>query len=242
MSASSRTNTRFLTFENAAPFMLILLAVIIGGFWQAYFSQMLPSGDFTRISFWTHLHLSLAASWMLLLIIQPILIRRKKVQLHRKIGRLSYVLMPFLMLSVLCIFRSRHEASEPMLGMAFFIGCKDLCVLGVMFFCAVKFRYVPQIHARAMIATGIAFIEPALVRLLMFALPRFAAYNYLLTVLIIHAIILTLIVLERKQTRGRWVFPSLWGMYIVLHFVVLTGARFAVMDDIARYVVSVPLP
>lgn len=240
-NAPKRVQSRSLKFENAAPFMGLLLAVIIGGFWQAYFSRMLPNGDFVRISWWTHFHLSLAAAWMLLLIMQPILIRKKQFVWHRRIGRISYVLMPLLMISVLLLFHSRHRAGEPTLNLDFFVGCKDLIVLAVAFFCAVKFRHTAYIHARAMIATGIAFIEPALIRLLMFALPNLASINYLLTVLIIHTILLSLMVLERKQQRGRWVFPLIWGIYVVLHAIALSGVRIGVVGRFATWFVSLPL-
>ncbi|MEH6514921.1 hypothetical protein [Maribacter arcticus] len=56
------------------------------------------------------------------------------------------------------------------LGASLWLQLKDLVIIGVMFTIAMVNRRNMQIHARAMIATGIVFIEPTLVRFIILTL------------------------------------------------------------------------
>lgn len=56
------------------------------------------------------------------------------------------------------------------LGASLWLQLKDLVIIGVMFTIAMVNRRNMQIHARAMIATGIVFIEPTLGRFIILTL------------------------------------------------------------------------
>src|SRR6476659_1019716 len=75
-----------LTFLGSAPYFAGLFIVAVVAFWPTYLSRV------ARASGYTHLHALTAASWMLLLVAQPLAIRTRRMALHRALGRASYVI------------------------------------------------------------------------------------------------------------------------------------------------------
>jgi len=80
--------------------IVLILLITITGFFKPYFGKF-PSFD--SVPLVTHLHLTAFLSWFVILIWQPILIRQKKFETHRKIGRLTYILMPLLVVTIIGI-------------------------------------------------------------------------------------------------------------------------------------------
>ena len=228
-------------FEKSAIFYVPLIIFIIGGFWRGYFSKFFNWGQFSKITFYTHFHFLMVGLWVALLIIQPILIRRKKLSIHKKLGRLSYVLMPLIFISVLLLFHSRHKPNDEYVDLDFFIPIKDLIIMGVAYFIAIKYRKRFDIHARAMIATGIPFIEPALSRLMFHSFPTFGLTNYLITCGVIHSLLIALIILERKQKSARWVFPLIWSIYLIIHSIAIFNIHVLGLKSLANWFLSLPL-
>jgi hypothetical protein len=186
----------------------------------------------------------MATSWIVLLIVQPILVRKKKLSIHRQVGKLSFIILPLFFVSVILLKHSLigGEVTEG-LGAGLWLQLKDLVIIGTMFTIAMVNKKTMQIHARAMIATGIVFIEPTLGRFIMLTvLPEPDFFLGLgITVSIMYALIISLIILERKQTKGRWVFPLLLAMYVVFHILIFFEISFPLWDAIAAWFVQLPI-
>ncbi len=230
---------RKIRFERSAIFLVPLILFIIGGFWRSYFSKLFAAGA-NPISFYTHFHFLMVAGWVSLLVIQPILIRQKKAVMHRRLGKVSYFLMPLVIVSVFLMFHSRHKPNEPFLDFAFFNLIKDVIVLAVMYGIAVRYRHKAEVHARAMIATAVPFIEPALVRLMAWHFPELGKINFIATIVFVHLVLITLIIIERKQQSGRWVFPLVWGWYLVTHPLLIAGIHIPGLTHLADWFVRMP--
>jgi hypothetical protein len=91
-------------YKNIGLFIIILLAFVILGFYNSYYG-LIPS--FKGVSGAMHIHGTMMLSWFLLLIIQPILIRQNKFELHKKLGKISYVLAPLVVLSILLVSKAQ---------------------------------------------------------------------------------------------------------------------------------------
>lgn len=79
--------------------IFVAIAVIsVSGFYNTYFA-LFPT--FQGLHALTHIHLAAFLSWFVLLVWQPVLIRQKKYELHRKVGRLSYFLAPLMFITIL---------------------------------------------------------------------------------------------------------------------------------------------
>ncbi|MFK7936541.1 MAG: hypothetical protein AB8G22_23705, partial [Saprospiraceae bacterium] len=185
-----------LDFEKSGYFFIGLLVLVVLGFWPSYFSKFFDgTADF---NFYFHFHAVTATLWLILLIMQPIFIRKKKLRLHRLFGKFSYVLVPLIFISVMLLAHNRITDNPEELGINLWIPFKDLFILGVAYFIAIKYRHSVQIHARGMIAAGIVLIEPALVRFILYIFfpdAGFAPEGYLVTLIIIYSLFISLILI-----------------------------------------------
>ena len=74
------------SYRNLVFFFFGIAVVIFIGFFKTYFG-LFPS--FAGVKTFHHFHASLLLLWLLLLIVQPMLIKYKRFELHRWLGRFS---------------------------------------------------------------------------------------------------------------------------------------------------------
>ncbi|MDE3236445.1 MAG: hypothetical protein KGO81_10860 [Bacteroidota bacterium] len=122
--------------------------------------------------------------WIVMLIVQPFLIKYKKLPQHRLIGRLSYFLVPLVLLSAFLVIRLEyytrindfrlqianglsHISESEILkqscnnpnGLFFFLFFALFYVLGIIN------RHKSSVHARYMLATGLTLLAPTFDRI-----------------------------------------------------------------------------
>ncbi len=90
--------------RNIVWFFSLLLLTSFLGFYPTY---LVKAPTFEGFKTAHHFHGLMALLWILLLIVQPLLIRLKKNALHKQVGKLSYVIMPLLMRSCFDCKRKR---------------------------------------------------------------------------------------------------------------------------------------
>ncbi len=229
-------------FEKSGYYFIGLVAMVFLGFWPTYFSKFYDGT--ANFNFYFHFHALMMSLWILSLITQPILIRKKKLSIHRLIGKLSYVLMPLLFTSVILLKHYRiggHVTDD--LGARLWLQTKDLVIIGIMYCIAIRYRHNVQIHARAMIATGIVFIEPALARFLINSVfpKEYSMQAFLITIVLVYALLISLMIIERKQKTGRWIFPLVLILYIIFHSLYLFKISTPAWDAFAKWFVELPL-
>lgn len=233
---------RSLQFENSGYYFLGLFALVIAGFWPSYFAKFFDgTAEFT---FYLHFHATLAMLWVFMLIAQPILIRQKKFALHKKIGKLSYILVPLIFISIILLAHSTLRGPKENVGLELWVPFKDLLIFAVGYGIAIKYRSTMAIHARGMIVAGIVLIEPALVRLILYVFfpdADFAPEGYISMIVLVYALLIGLIIVERKQKVGRWVFPLALGLYIFVHSVLLFQIRVPGWQAFAEWFAALPL-
>jgi len=237
-----KPSKRSLPFDKSGYYFLALFALVIAGFWPSYFSKFFDgTADFT---FYFHFHAFLATLWILMLIAQPILIRQKKFALHRKIGKFSYILVPLIFISIILLAHSTLRGPKENLGLELWVPFKDLMIFTVGYGIAIKHRKTMAIHARGMIVAGIVLIEPAFVRLVLYVFfpdSGFDARGYLAAISLVYLILIGLIIAERKQKNGRWVFPLALGLYLFIHSVLIFKIKIAPWQAFAEWFAALPL-
>lgn len=233
--------TKKIRFDLSGYYFTGLVFLVVLGFWPSYFAKFFNgTADF---SFYFHFHATVLIIWMSGLIIQPILIRKKKLSIHRMVGKISYFIIPLIFISILLLTHSRipHNGlltEDNLVGA--FNSAKDLVILSVAFYIAIKFKKEYQLHARGMIVTGLAFIEPAFIRFT-FRVISNPIWAYLTTIFTLYAVLLYLIYIERNQTSARWVFPLILILYMIAHGLVLTGIYLPIWEVCVKWFVSLPL-
>jgi len=150
-------------YRNAFYWFIALLVLLVIGFWQSYFSKLFGDVHPTH-----HLHAIAMIGWMLLLITQSWLIRNRRNDRHRTLGKLSFVLAPAVVISgVIVTFYAQAHSENPLSPFAlgiFWFGFFSVGVFAAMYVQAIRHRKNMQLHARYMILTALAFIMPGLAR------------------------------------------------------------------------------
>ena len=207
-------------------FCLIPLFAVLG-FFPTYFS-----GAVRPISLLDHAHGLAMFGWCAMLIIQSYLIRQGNRDIHRKVGKFSYVLVPFIAISTLALANERLIQRGPGFeGM--YILMLQISLLALFLLCfglAMRNRKRPDVHARYMICTSLTLLDPIFARLLIFnvltpeQLPMSQYFTYGLT----NLILIGLIVWDWRSSKRRDVFLPMLFVFIAFQlptfFVVGTPA------------------
>lgn len=166
-----------------AYWYLLLIPLIGWGFYQSYFTTLLTP----RASI-IHVHFVFMMMWAAILITQPLLIRYKKLAIHRTIGKISYVVMPLLLITGFFLIRfvyyrdlnnlnfQASQGGTQQNSSRIFQQVADntriilfyLSLLGFFYFRAVLNRRTTSVHARYMVAASLTMIGPTVDRILFF--------------------------------------------------------------------------
>ncbi len=74
-------NIRKIRFDKSGYYFIGLVVLAFLGFWATYFSKFFD-GE-TKFNFYFHFHAAMVSLWILALIVQPILIGKKKLAIHK---------------------------------------------------------------------------------------------------------------------------------------------------------------
>lgn len=237
-----KPSKRSIAFETSGYFFITLFLLALAGFWPSYFSKFFNGT--ANLSFYFHFHAFFAVLWILMLIVQPILIRQKKFVLHRKIGRWSYLLVPLIFISIILLAHNTLRGPIENVGLELWVPMKDLLIFAMGYGIAIKYRHIPAIHARGMIVAGIVLIEPALVRLVLYVFfpdSGFDPTGYLAALSIVYLLLIGLIIAEREQKVGRWIFPLTLILYLLVHFVLVFQIKISLWQAFAEWFKTLPL-
>lgn len=158
------------SYKHLGYLLLLLIPLIFIGFYRTYWIQF-PT--FAKISDFTiHLHAIIAATWVIILIIQPFLIAYKKLGWHRLLGKISYFVFPLLVLSFIPGILKTYRAGEYK-GMFFPIA--DCLVMSSLYLLAIYHKKQTPKHMRYMIASALMLLGPILGR----AFPMFLGLSLL---------------------------------------------------------------
>jgi hypothetical protein len=213
-------------FRNTAIFIILIIIGVQWGFYATYTSQFPTFKDATTI---IHIHGALLMTWLLLLVIQPMLIHLHKAKLHRTIGKVSYVLGPLIILFIFLVGqgsygRSAGKAPEQVILAVMALDIRGLFSFAIIWALAMIYRKTPSAHMRYMISTGILGIGPGvgrgLINSLDFSLWTALAITDVLGLLIVG------VLLARDLVKGNNYKP-----FLVVFVILLMGAALWQMRD-----------
>jgi hypothetical protein len=150
------------------PAAILIGIVVVLGFGPTYFYRPFatPKDSLTVI---VHVHGALMSAWIALFIIQVILVAAGRTDLHRRLGKLGFVLLFLIaivalpMLIVAAKLGDDHMPGPALPGMAlvlgFLIAFVTLAALGL------HYRFRSDVHKRLMFLAALAAMEAAVSRL-----------------------------------------------------------------------------
>lgn len=216
--ASTRIQARPGVWGTGAwPWILLLLALAVFGFWKPYFGRL------TAAQGLAHLHVLAMLAWIGMLIAQPMLIRGRQMAWHRRIGKASYVVVPVLVIAALALAQLRIGQAPvealPVQRVILYLGVSASAVFVLIWGLGIRYRHDTALHARYMVGTALTMIDPSVARVFLFWTPGLLPPPAIQAVSfgLIYAILLALIYRERHATRGRSAFPVLLALFGALH-------------------------
>lgn len=215
---------RPLNLTRSTPWFLATLLIALVAFWPTYLSQVGAQ------SVYTHLHAATATLWILLLIAQPAAIRAGRRDLHRALGRTSFVIAPLVVASVLLLAHQNMQLyeGERLLLQTYILYLQvSLVILFALCYGMAMWKRADRpVHMRFMVLTAVTFVDPIVIRLMFWIAPQ-PAFNYQwFTFGLTNALILWLIWLDRHSASGRWVFPVMLGVFVLFQIPALFGLTF----------------
>lgn len=190
-----------------------LALVIIFGFLQFAARGF---ADPIRAPFWVHLHALVMLGWLGLLVVQPTLVSRGNLALHRRLGRVGAALAVVIVglgvftgMASLALHRQPPFFSPP-----FFLAltATESLVFGAMVAWAIRRRAATDWHRRLMIGATIIILEPAFGRLLPIPLMGDWAEP---AVAVLQLAVVSIIAAYDRRTRGA-VHPATWAIAAVV--------------------------
>lgn len=221
-------------FQKSYLFFVIFFLFMIWGFWFTYFSKM---GE--QVNYRLHFHGITLISWCFMLIVQPWLIRLKKVALHRKIGLLSYLIVPLILFSTIDLLKFRLlglQHTSPYSNFAIALILNALLVFIILYGLAIYHKNKGTIHARYMLCTVFPMLPPVTDRIIGTHLPSLLKYlptleGYPLVPIysfVIVDILLLFLCIWDFRSHKRWnVFPFVLLLVVGYHLSVLNFYKFS---------------
>lgn len=208
-------------FKQAYLYFILLMIILVIGFWPSYFSQLDQQHSFAR-----HFHSIIMLIWCLLLISQAWLMRSKNFPVHKQAGRLAFIIGPLVIASAVYVafdFVGRIPPPYPpgLLGIHWF-GLFLAALFAFLFTNAIYYRKTPALHARYMIATAFVFLMPGFGRAvssLFIALEKEPPSLFsLMFIPLIFMLILVFMDLRKKQNARPFIYLTVaWGANMILY-------------------------
>jgi hypothetical protein len=187
--------------------MLVVIAVILVGFWPSYWTHI------GKVPWQFHAHGAAASLWVAMVTVQCWTSQSKKqLDLHRAIGRASLFLFPFLiagLAAILDISAKGYASGEPvrvLFGPTFMVGILiAMAAYVTLFYGALKQRRKVWDHAGYMLATPLILFESPFSRVLGMFVPAFT--------------------INGPQDFNKLVPSILWSMALELAFIAVVWLR-----------------
>jgi hypothetical protein len=208
----ARTRTGEWTFF--ATMSLVVAAIIAAGFGPSYASALPQPG----LPIWVHLHGAVMATWIVLFAVQPALVRRRSLPLHRTLGYASIGLVVLMVpLGIATdLLAIRRGAVPPFFTPAdmFAADLCDLLLFAGLYAAALTFRKRVDWHKRLLLCATVLLTWPALGRL---SFVQQFGIGMIVPVSVALLIVLALIGPVHDLLTRRRIHPAyLWGVGLLI--------------------------
>ena len=223
-------------YPRAHYYVLIVIAVIVGGFWPSYFA---PWGT---VPWQFHAHGVAASLWVIMVAGQSWTAHHRQLPLHRAIGKSSLFLFPFLiggLAAIIDVTAKGYVAGDgparTMFGGTFLIGLAlAIAAYVTVYYRALKYRRNVWTHAGYMLSTPLILFESPFSRLLTMYMPGLiisgAADLWLIIPTIVLSMALELVVIAAIWLKYR---ERATPFLVAGGFIVLQMLTMGLMADVA---------
>jgi hypothetical protein len=230
-------------YRNSSLLFAAILVLVFLGFYHTYFRFFPTFAGFPLIM---HLHAAAFLLWFVLLIVQPLLIRKKMLAAHRLVGKISYVLVPLIVFTIIGMTRYEYyrdigttprdeELSD------FLMSYLDLASFAGYYLVAMLNRKNLSVHVAFIIASSLVLLGPGLGRFMSHLFHSFTV-TVVVTYGTIYGVLIGLMIYE-KVRAGKPILRSYYllilCLFITEHLLIFKADHSRVWlwiaDKIARY-------
>jgi uncharacterized membrane protein YozB (DUF420 family) len=223
------------------------LAMLVA-FWPSYFSRLS-----LQPTYHPHAHGLTMTLWCALLVAQAWLIRTGNRQLHRRIGRLGWALVPLMVLATVNFLHFRLQGAPRLDAVTLYfmaLVLNALVAFLVLYGLAMYHRRQPPVHGRYMLCTIFPLLTPVTDRLVgpyapsvVALVPRIDGMPVVPVAgfVLAHAVLATLAVWDWRSGQRTAVFPVAIGGLLLYHVSVLTFHRSDLWRTFGAWFVGLPL-
>lgn len=250
---TARMSTAQLTgalLRNSAFAFAAFFGLVIVAFWPSYFARLLY-----QPSYHAHVHGAAMLLWCLLLSAQAYLIRTNHREWHRRLGKVSFVLVPVIVVTTINFLHFRlDDIPVPQLPpVAYYLVAlilNALIVFVVLYALAIRYRRHTALHARFMLCTIFPLFTPVTDRLIGSHLPAITALvptidgTPMLPVagfMLADAILIVLTLWDLRSDRRIFAFPVALALLVLYHVSVLTFHGLPVWRRFCSWFLNLPL-
>jgi hypothetical protein len=227
MQQDNINHTKLINIKTIIAGMILMFIIVHIGFHATYIKHF---PEFTEFSWIHHVHGALMGSWVLILVLQPILIYKRRFTLHRFFGKLTYAIAPLLIISMFFVARHNYQtgvlkkASVEVMAIQS-ITWMQLLMFVLFYSLAIYYRKFTYNHMRFIIGTAIIMIGPPINRILISYFPGIGAANILPIVLYLKTTLVAALFLSDFAKKKNW----------TPYFIVLLAFLFSDLVYYARY-------
>lgn len=224
-------------------FFVAIVLITLPGFYKSYFS-LLP--DFPGLKNIHHFHAVALMLYLAMLIVQPILISRKKIAIHKNIGRISYALVPLIFISLILVYHNQYvrmvlEGKPQNETLAFvFAPATDAVPFLIFYILAMLNTKKTPVHMRFIISTGIVAAGPGFGRIFIYGLGMdiFAAIQIVMLTTLLTFI--ALILYDRKKKAAFRINPYMiaFVIWLIPNILIIFLPQTALWQGVAKWMVS----
>jgi hypothetical protein len=207
-------------YKNIGYYFLTLVIFIALGFYYPYFS-LFPT--FPSVTGIVHLHTIILLLWVFTMIAQPLLIRYKKYNTHKIIGKATYVIVPLVILTCMAVMRQQYiegiQQKQSSLQSLRSLFTSFTGILSIVTYYSLAIFYIHKgnvgFHMRYIICLFLEFIPPTFGRTLGYWLGLKQVYSHTIAVLAGAVIIGLLIVGDKRKGENYNPYILALALYFV---------------------------
>jgi hypothetical protein len=143
----------------------MIIAISLAGFYPTYIQYFPHRASFPWL---IHFHFAGFTLWFILLVLQPILILRRKVTLHQNIGRLTYWLVPYLVITIVLLVVQQTERliaeGKSSASTTALIGFLDAIFFLAFYVAAIVYKKNLRLHTACIVGASLIIFNPGLSR------------------------------------------------------------------------------
>lgn len=221
--------------RSAVYVFIIFFLFALWAFWPGYFSPLIES---KAVNLRYHTHGLGMILWCVMLITQALLIRLQKNSFHRVIGKISFILVPYIIFSTVYLVHAlmaevTNWRAINLFNLALMINATFLFV--ILYLLAIYHRRHASLHARYMLATIFPLFTPVTDRLIhhhfqpivglvptLEGIPLVPVAGFLLA----DVLLLGLVVWDWRSNQRKDAFLTTLILTLVYHVTTLTLHRF----------------